>query len=100
MLALLQRKQALHQLLFRVESSFTVSISPTADAASITVPDSSTPIQILEYTGSGDYEAIALNSSVVPANEDEALSIFVAVQKNGLNVATLLNGPDWNYRIK
>ena len=74
------------------ESTFTVSISPIADAASITVPDSSTPIQILEYTGSGDYEAIALNSSVVPANEDEALSIFVAVQKNGLNVATLLNG--------
>ena len=74
------------------EQNFTVSISPKADAASVAVPDSSTPIQILEYTGSSDYEAIALNSSVVPTNGAEALSIFVDIQKNGLNVATLLNG--------
>ena len=72
--------------------NFLVQISPVAEVTTVSVPASSTssPIQILEYTGSDDYTSTSLNSSVVAVDDtDETQTIYITLQNNGSELPKL-----------
>ena len=62
-----------------------MNISPVADTPTVSVPDSSTAINIVENDGSNysssAINGISLNSNVVSNNDDETLNIYVAFEK-------------------
>ena len=79
-------------------SSFTVNISPVADTPSVSVPDSSTAINIVENDGTNystsAINGISLNSNVVSNNDDETLNIYVAFEKaTDGSEAVVISGP-------